>query len=1233
MKLFYDKATQDKGSALITVIILSAMMALLAGSILSYSVSERRGNERNRLILRVKNMAENISLYSAEQLIPKLNQMGSAPVGRFPWTGTSANRIYMPPNSILDSTYTANNIGMEMRCGIQSASDYVLVNDTTDPNNGLQVSTAKVPIIAKATATHPAIGTVSAYVEQDMQLSLTPLFQFGLFYNMDLEFFPGQNMTIMGPVHTNGRLTARGEQGSAAVVTFSERVTAAQGLYADGQMKASYIKRAGTTSSGAGGTGAVYYTSPANVPTNLYQGGIWRDHKYGTASENTTTVDLFRTNADTYYNGNVRTNAHGVSKLELPGIGSYNETNLSSTSFDDRNSGRQIIEPRNPYKWNGSSWAIDTDDAATRELKLSRKCGLYIIVNPDDAIRIGKLPDGSDQTILPHSYRCWLNVVNSLTSNTLNEVVLPGQPTYGYNDNGTAGTTSDDYMYPNLLPNRYTTLTSVGSNQVLRIPRQLYTCGNGYLLNGAHPLNATDINVNTGIGTIVAGETITIGVNKYLVISPLSAGVLKIATPGLRVAGAAGTAVTVDAFGTVGTGTGYLINRGAGYLTGANSLDVDGSTGTILPGNSITIGAFKYLVTGTPSTAPAAMTTTTTINIAPPGLRAPVADNAAVTIDASSGTLGTGSGYFVNNGAGYAIGATNLALDTGMGTILPGNTIDFGGTQYLVASVGTALPVAAVNIVPALTVAVPDNTFATASPLVWSGYAHLPTPSAFPAEASTTPYAADAYFFDLRRADGNVGYSSNIAGGAARGSLNYAPRPIAKIDFDMARFKMTVNRTMSVLSTLTAAGVSSSGYNVDLPTATNWTNSIYNSAGTTTTLDLGMDNDNTAPLAYTVFPDATDASTMNRQDPFKLYYTPAKLTPITPSLIPADPQTLVVPSTAMSTAWYDGIAIYLHSVDAERRGQSVAGINDRVDSGVRLINGRGPVVSLSTATKTGFTFVTNDASYILGHFNADGSVNSTPSSSTAIGGYSAQYPDSINEKLTSLMADSLTLLSQPVFSNASTPYYQTNGWNDALSAFRVTNTNWSTSWRSSQPSNSNNYEGLGSSATAIRPSALPTSSIPGTGGGTWQTKLPTVDTEFSVAMLVGMVPSNHNATGLSDRPPIAAANAQYSGGAHNFPRLLEDFHNDLGSTTSSGLYIRGSMVALFESRVAMEPWNIRCYQAPERYWGLHEGLRQAGHDLPLEPLVIGADRLGFRELTAGTYATRKGEIEALPAIP
>ena len=230
--------------------------------------------------------------------------------------------------------------------------------------------------------------------------------------------------------------------------------------------------------------------------------------------------------------------------------------------------------------------------------------------------------------------------------------------------------------------------------------------------------------------------------------------------------------------------------------------------------------------------------------------------------------------------------------------------------------------------------------------------------------------------------------------------------------------------------------------------------------------------------------------------------------------------------------------------------------------------------------------------------------------------------------LACVMADAVTLLSQPVYTNASAPYYQTSGWNDAVSAFRITTSSWSSSWRSTNPSSSNNYEGLGT--TAIRPGAMPNNSYPGAGGATRTTKLPPITSEYSVALLVGMVPSNHNPAGLTDGPPSAGANQQYSGGAHNFPRLIEDWHADMGSGNNQGLYIRGSMVALFESRVAMEPWNIRVYAAPDRYWGLHESLRNPRHDVPLEPIVLNARRMRFKELTPAEYAAQKTVIEALP---
>lgn len=1001
MKTLAPVPAARRGSALITVVFLTAIMAILTASMLKYTLTERRGNERNRLILRAKNMSENISVYAAEQLTTKLMRLRSASPMAF--MGGS-NQIELPPDSVLDTEFT-DPATAEVRAGLTTSTglqyiDPTLPANASNPNAGLSVSTSTVPIISRATATHPAVGEVTAYMQHDMEVAMIPLFQFGIFFNMDLEFFPGQDMTILGPVHTNGRLMARGEAPGAAVVSFTQRVTAAQGLYANGLMKVSYRNRSGGENTGAGGSGAVNYPNMAGTLINLYgtHAGTakWRDHKMGGSSETATTLTQFKTTASSTFGGNVRTNVHGVTALELPSVGSYKETNDPATPEDDRNNGRQLIAPPNHSVWDGDSWEPTTDSAAIKEVKISRRAGLYIVANPDDEVRTGKLPNGSDVTMLPYSYRAYLNTVNADGSHTIREVVLPGQPSYGYNNNGTPADATDDWMYLNNLPNRYTTATSVGSNQVLRLPQQAYT-----------------------------------KVRRW--------------------------------------------NGSAWIATDATSLP---------------------------------------------------------------------------NGVGYGTGTPNIA-----GTI------------------------------------------------------------------------QDAYFYDLRRAYRNHGYPYNRSA-----ATPYTPRPITKIDFDLARFEMMVNRTLptspfSLYSTATA----SNGYNPNVPSATNWANSIFNNAATTTTLRHGMG------ASFDVYPATTDAATRTRQDPFRLFFAPLNPTDIgTIELLAEDPGALAAGGaslidTSNPCPWFDGITVYIHSVDAEERAHS-GGVPARADSGVRLWNGRGPLVSLGNTGKTGLTFVTNDAAYIVGHLNADGTINASTGSTTNPGGYSGRFPESSSEKLACVMADAITILSQPTFTSSGGTYYQIRGWNDALSGNTADSGSYSTSWNTSNPSSTNNYEGVN---TSRRPAGMPNLSTPhATLGTATVEKLPTISTEVSACLLMGLVPSNHNPSGLSDGPPSAAANQQYSGGAHNFPRLSEGWHNNgVSSGLAAGvqsLVIRGSMVALFESRVAMEPWNIRTYQAPERFWGLHQSLADPAHDVPLEPIVLNARRMRFRELTSAEYAALKTTIEALP---
>ena len=102
MKTLRSPVLSRRGSAFVTVVIFIGLMAVLSGSILAYSVGERRSNERQRLILRARNMAENVALYASEQVTTKLYRLRNLSARQFT-SGT--NQVYLPPNSVLTTSF------------------------------------------------------------------------------------------------------------------------------------------------------------------------------------------------------------------------------------------------------------------------------------------------------------------------------------------------------------------------------------------------------------------------------------------------------------------------------------------------------------------------------------------------------------------------------------------------------------------------------------------------------------------------------------------------------------------------------------------------------------------------------------------------------------------------------------------------------------------------------------------------------------------------------------------------------------------------------------------------------------------------------------------------------------------------------------------------------------------------------------------------------------------------
>jgi len=1189
-------AARRRASTLLAVMFFVGILAVLTGSILKFTGNERRGNERNRLILRARNMAENVALYASEQITTKLYKLRTVAKMKF----TGSNSIALPPSTVTTTSYSTS-ADVEVYAGITSNTALALITDTSSANYGLQVQTGTIPVISKSTMRHPALGTVTAYAEQRLQINLIPLFQFAIFYDKDLEVSPGADMVIAGPVHTNGNLIARSQSGFSNTIQFLRRVTAVGGYFASTGYKGTIWNEYDSGDSGPGGDGPIKFQNTSGTVTEIKSsGGVYRDHRYGGTNVTTTSLNNFKTFTNTYYAGNFRTSVHGVTSLELPGV-----------DTTDDNKGRTTIEP-----------PMSTDSATLKTTKFSRNAGLYIVANPDDETRTGTLPDESTVYVQPRSYRAWLNSVSSSGTYTLKEVVLPGQPSYGYNAgaDGVLGT-ADDFMHRNYLPNRYTTLTEVGSNQVLRLPQQEYTSGSGYLINTATSLatGTTSIPVDTGTGRIPPGEVVRIGNFRYLVTDGLNAtsATFRIASPGLLETVTNDTAVVVEAPGQSSTAGGLQTDTGTTYPIGTTAINLDNSTtGIIQPGDTITFAShnYRYLVVSALRNAPGSTSTDVVVNIAQPGLRATLANNVALSVDAASETLGDGLNLYTSaavSSGSFTSGGAVVSATAGSGGLVPGNQLAITSSagvsnRYFVASVHTSGVSSGLAILAQDTTAgvtdIASGAALTLDPYPYSGYT-LGTPVL----STSTTTIPDAFFYDLRRATNSTGHPFSRSS-----STPFTPRPIAKIDFDMARFKLAVSRTLAATSgAVFVTATTSTGYNVGVPNATNWNTNILKSDASTATLNHGLGS------AFTTVPGSASIAERLRQDPFRIYFAPSGMTVPSPftsieGALADNPSVYGTGSTDYTTPWYDGITVYVQSVGAENLTESSTGVRNRIDSGVRLWNGRGPAPSLADAGKTGFSFCTNDAVYIAGHFNADGTIDSSSTdtgsgSPNFYGGYSALYPDSSSEKLSSIMGDAITILSQPVFTSSSGNYYQTDGWSDTLSGTRVRTGNWSSSWATSNPGSSNAVDGEDNS---LRPARMPNL------GTAWQhpsatsrdTKLPPEPTEVSACLLTGIVTTDAK---------------QHSGGVHNYPRLLEQW-------AGTGLYIRGSMVAMFASRVATEYWSIRIYSGAGRYWGLHNGLTNADHDVPLEPILLNAQRLRYTELTKAEYDATKTDILAQP---
>lgn len=257
-----------------------------------------------------------------------------------------------------------------------------------DDSKGITVSTRYGRVQARASVKDPVTGTVNtSYVEGLVQLRERAWFNYGFFFNMDMEVFPGPPMHVYGAVHTNADLYL-GSDGNQLYL--HKMVTAAGHIYrgikyclkaynADGSITGFENKpNWGTGSTYPGeGTGRVYCTKN-NLAADVEM--LWNNDCLGTKTSPTANLSTWIDQEKNRWSSFVMDKSLNVDKFSPPALPLYVPENYETSAVTElRNHGYAMIEPQLPYTSNVRYYGRKSDDV--ENLKWSALAGLTIVVD------------------------------------------------------------------------------------------------------------------------------------------------------------------------------------------------------------------------------------------------------------------------------------------------------------------------------------------------------------------------------------------------------------------------------------------------------------------------------------------------------------------------------------------------------------------------------------------------------------------------------------------------------------------------------------------------------------------------------------------------------------------------------------------------------------------------------------------------------------------------------------
>ncbi len=324
------RRSKQRGFALLTVLILLLVISAVAAGIM-YSTVAEQSNAGSEL---QKNTAYYASEAAMEKMTADLGTLytfNKAP-GIAAINGLTAPSYYP---AVTNATFQEYNINVAPQTPGSDVPASTTTTISSGSNAGLVAQIIKMRLQATAQTGQVAAGNMvgspgqQVRMTRDIEVALIPVFQFGVFSDSDLSFFPGPQFDFNpGRIFTNGNLFLSAQSGP---LTFGSKVQAA------GEVVRDYL--ANGVQPGAGGAAA--RSAAVNIPTaanGCTPGGGGAGPACRPLAVNEESMFQFFTRkvpntgppvapvswttvSTTIYHGNLQNGSTGVTKLSLPFVG------------------------------------------------------------------------------------------------------------------------------------------------------------------------------------------------------------------------------------------------------------------------------------------------------------------------------------------------------------------------------------------------------------------------------------------------------------------------------------------------------------------------------------------------------------------------------------------------------------------------------------------------------------------------------------------------------------------------------------------------------------------------------------------------------------------------------------------------------------------------------------------------------------------------------------------------